>query len=45
MSVPTKLVASVLRGETYKLCCVQIWLNSMPIWYVKNTIQWSFHVF
>ncbi len=45
MMAHTERVASFLRGETYKQCCVQIWFNSMHILYVKNKIQWSFHTF
>ncbi len=45
MMAHTERVTSFLRGETYNLSSVKIWLNSMHILYVKNTIQWSFHVF
>ncbi len=43
MMAHTERVAGFLRGETYKLCSVQIWLISMHIYLVKITIQWSFH--
>ncbi len=39
----TERVALFLRGDTYKVCSVQIWLISMHIYFVKITIQWSFH--
>ncbi len=45
MMAHTERVASFLREETYKQCCVQIWFNSMYILCVKNKIQWSFHAF
>ncbi len=42
MMAHTESLASFLRGETYKLCFVQIWLISMHIYLVKITTQWSF---
>ncbi len=39
----TERVVSFLKGETYKVCSVKIWLISMHIYLVRITIQWSFH--
>ncbi len=41
----TERVALFLRGDTYKVCSVQIWLISIHIYFVKIAIQWSFHTF